>query len=52
MKWNLVLNTQYTFIMIEYLSAERAPPIQIHQQVQVVYIDDCADMSTDKLPWP
>lgn len=38
--------------MIEYLSVERAPPIQIHQQVQIVYIDDCVDMSTDNLPWP
>jgi len=32
--------------VIEFLTAEKVPPIEIHRQMQAVYGDQCADVST------
>jgi len=32
--------------VIEFLTAEKVPPIKIHRQMQVVYCDQCVDVST------
>jgi len=32
--------------VIEFLTAEKVPPIEIHRRMQVVYGDQCADVST------
>ena len=32
--------------VIEFLSAEKFPPIEIHRRMQAVYGDQCADVST------
>jgi hypothetical protein len=32
--------------VIEFLTAEGVSPVQIHRRVQVVYGDDCVDVST------
>jgi len=33
-------------VVIEFLTAEKVPPIEIHRQTQAVYGDQCVDMST------
>jgi len=33
--------------VIEFLTAEKIPPIDIHCQMQAVYGDKCVDVSTD-----
>ena len=32
--------------VIEFLTAEKVPPIEIHRQMQAVYGDQCVDVST------
>jgi len=32
--------------VIEFLTAEKVPPIEIHRRMQVVYVDQCVDVST------
>jgi hypothetical protein len=32
--------------VIEFLTAEKVPPIEIHRRMQAVYGDQCADVST------
>jgi len=32
--------------VIEFLTAEKVPPIEIHRQMQTVYGDQCVDVST------
>ena len=32
--------------VIEFLTAEKVPPIEIHRQMQAVYGDHCVDVST------
>ena len=32
--------------IIEFLTAEKVPPIEIHRRMQVVYGDQCVDVST------
>ena len=32
--------------VIEFLTAEKNPPIEIHRRMQAVYGDQCVDMST------
>ena len=32
--------------VIEFLTAEKAPPIEIHRRMQAVYGDRCVDVST------
>ena len=32
--------------VIEFLTAEKVPPIEIHRRMQVVYGDQCVDVST------
>ena len=32
--------------VIEFLTAEKGPPIEIHRRMQVVYGDQCVDVST------
>ena len=34
---------------IEFLTAEKVPPIEIHRRMQAVYGDQCADVSTVRL---
>ena len=34
--------------VIEYLTAEKVPPIEIHRRMQAVYGDQCVDASTVK----
>ena len=32
--------------VIEFLTAEKVPPIEIHRRMQAVYGDQCVDVST------
>jgi len=32
--------------VIEFLNAEKVPPIKIHRRIQAVYGDQCVDVST------
>ena len=32
--------------VIEFLTMEKVPPIEIHRQMQAVYCDQCVDVST------
>jgi len=32
--------------VIEFLTAEKVPPIEIHRRMQAVYDDRCVDVST------
>ena len=32
--------------IIEFLTAEKVPPIEIHRRMQAVYGDQCVDVST------
>jgi len=32
--------------VIEFLTAEKVPPIEMHRQMQAIYGDQCVDMST------
>ena len=32
--------------VIEFLTAEKVPPVEIHRRMQAVYGDQCADVST------
>jgi len=32
--------------VIEFLTVEKVPPIEIHRRMQVVYGDQCVDVST------
>ena len=32
--------------VIEFLTAEKVPPIEIHRRMQAVYVDQCIDVST------
>ena len=32
--------------VIEFLTAEKVPPIEIHRQMQAIYGDQCVDVST------
>ena len=32
--------------VIEFLTAEKVPPIEIHRRMQAVYVDQCVDVST------
>jgi saccharopine dehydrogenase-like NADP-dependent oxidoreductase len=32
--------------VIEFLSAEKVPPIEIHRRMQAIYGDQCVDVST------
>ena len=32
--------------VIEFLTAEKVPPIEIHRRMQAVYSDQCVDVST------
>ena len=32
--------------VIEFLNAEKVPPIEIHRRMQDIYGDQCADVST------
>jgi hypothetical protein len=32
--------------VIEFLAAERVPPIEIHRRMQAIYGDQCVDVST------
>ena len=32
--------------VIEFLTAEKVPPIEIHRRMQVIYGDQCVDVST------
>jgi len=34
--------------VIELLTAEKVAPIEIHRGIQVVYGDQCVDMSTER----
>ena len=43
-KFSDVLLKQNAFI--EFLTAERVPPIEIHRRMQAVYGDQCVDVST------
>jgi len=33
-------------VVIEFLTAEKVPPIEIHRRMQAVYGDQCVDVST------
>jgi hypothetical protein len=33
-------------VVIEFLTAEKVPPIEIHRRMQAIYGDQCVDMST------
>ena len=33
-------------VLIEFLTAENVPPIEIHRRMQAVYGDQCVDVST------
>ena len=35
-------------VVIEFLTAEKVPPIEIHRRMQAVYGDQCVDASTVK----
>jgi hypothetical protein len=35
--------------VIEFLTAEKVPPIEIHRRMQAVYGDQCVDVSTVRL---
>ena len=32
--------------VIEFLTAEKVPPVEIHRQIQAIYGDQCVDVST------
>jgi len=32
--------------VIEFLTAEKVPPIEIHRRMQAIYSDQCVDVST------
>ena len=32
--------------VIEFLTAEKVPPIEIHRRIQAVYCDQCVDVGT------
>ena len=32
--------------VIEFFTAEKVPPIEIHRRMQTIYIDQCDDVST------
>jgi len=32
--------------VIEFLTAEKDPPIEIHRRIQAIYGDQCVDVST------
>ena len=32
--------------VIEFLTAEKVPPVEIHRRMQAVYDDQCVDVST------
>ena len=34
------------YAVIEFLTAEKVPPIEIHRRMQAVYGDHCVDVST------
>ena len=34
--------------VIEFLTAEKVPPIEIHRRMQAVYDDQCVDVSTGR----
>ena len=36
--------------VIEFLTAEKVPPLEIHRRMQAIFIDQCADVSTVR-PW-
>ena len=33
-------------VVIEFLTTEKVPPIEIHRQMQAIYVDQCVDVST------
>ena len=33
-------------VVIEFLTAKKFPPIEIHRRIQAVYDDQCPDVST------
>jgi len=33
-------------VVIEFLTSEKVPPVEIHRRMQAVYGDQCADVST------
>jgi hypothetical protein len=37
---------QYGIKSVQFFTAENLPPIDIHQQMKVVYGNDCIDIST------
>jgi len=32
--------------VIEFLTLEKVPPIEIHRRMQAIYVDQCVDVST------
>jgi hypothetical protein len=45
-KYKVVRNVWVKLVVIEYLTVEKIPPIDIHCQMQAVYGGKCVDVST------